>query len=72
MVNVCNTRSGFVSPNRWESCIIFSLQLYGVCPWTSNDVEGSESVLTVVTELGKAMNVIKLIQIPWDDRLRVG
>ena len=42
-----------------------------MCPWTANDVEGKESVMTVITELGKPLDVIKMIQIPWDQRLKV-
>eukprot|EP00795_Rhopilema_esculentum_P010685 gene10685-19453_t len=47
------------------------IKVFGACPWTSNDIEGSESVLTVVTELGKPLDVIKMIQIPWDVRLQM-
>ena len=49
----------------------YSLQVYGVCPWTANDVEGAESVMTVITEIGEPLDVIKILQIPWDERLKV-
>ena len=49
----------------------YSLKVYGVCPWTANDVEGTESVMTVITEIGEPLDVIKILQIPWDQRLKV-
>jgi len=47
------------------------IKVYGVCPWTANDVEGTESVLTVITELGTPLDIIRMLQIPWDQRLKI-
>lgn len=48
-----------------------SWQVYGVCPWAASDVDEKESVLTVITELGEPLDLIKMIQIPWDIRFKV-
>eukprot|EP00794_Sanderia_malayensis_P015910 gene15910-17510_t len=47
------------------------IKFYGICPWRFNDVEGSESIMTLITEVGKPLDLIKIIQIPWDDRLKM-
>ena len=61
----------FSLPNSHFEVTCLSCQVYGVCPWKASDVEGTESVMTVVTEIGKPLDVIKILQIPWDQRLRV-
>jgi len=44
------------------------LQLYGYCYQDSNDIKDT---VTAITELGSPLEMITLLQTPWDERFRV-
>ncbi|OCT79359.1 extracellular tyrosine-protein kinase PKDCC [Xenopus laevis] len=44
------------------------LQLYGYCYQDSNDISDT---LTTITELGSPLEMIQLLQSPWEDRFRI-
>ncbi|XP_018120514.1 extracellular tyrosine-protein kinase PKDCC isoform X2 [Xenopus laevis] len=44
------------------------LQLYGYCYQDSNDISDT---LTTITELGSPLEMIQLLQTPWEDRFRI-
>lgn len=50
------------------SALCFSPQLYGYCYQDSNDIKDT---VTAITELGSPLEMIQLLQTPWEERLRV-
>lgn len=50
------------------SCLRSLLQLYGYCYQDNNDIKDT---VTAITELGSPLEMIQLLQTPWEERFRV-
>lgn len=63
-----SAKPGVLTDNLDVSTLCFSPQLYGYCYQDSNDIKDT---VTAITELGSPLEMIQLLQTPWEERFRV-